>query len=137
MFFLILLILDSIPLSENLICYRPSLFFLFFVYKIVFLSYEIRIWLIFSFGIIIDIIQNYNIGVHSLSYVLVYYFIFKKKYIFRNMLLLNQCFFIFLLSLIVNFIVFFSKFLFYIDYRIVINSIIHSVVWFFLKKNKF
>lgn len=134
MFFLFFLILDSISWSNDFIYYIPSFSFLFFIYRILFLFHKIKIWLIFFFGIIVDIIQDFNLGVHSFSYILVYFFIFNKRNVFKNMILLKQCFFVFFLSLIVNFIVYFSLFFFNINFKIFLNSFIHGVVWFFIFK---
>lgn len=135
MFFLIFIVLDSISWSREVIYYIPSWFFLYFIYSTVFLYRKIKIWIIFFLGIIIDIIQDFYLGVHSLSYMLVYFFLFKKRYIFRNMFLLKQCFMVFLLSLFMNFMVFFSLFFFDINFKIFLNSFIHGIIWFlFLKK---
>lgn len=140
--FLMALILDSISWSQKLIYFKPNFAFLFLIYWVMYLSYKIDIiWNSFFLGFLVDLIQGFNFGIHSLVYVFCSYFIFNKKQMFKNLTLLSQSCFIFFFSFIMNLIIFLIEFIFFsaffhveILFISLVNCLIWPLVFFVLKR---
>lgn len=93
--FFFALILEDVIFSQKFFYYKPDFVFLFLIYWVIFFPHKINTWSGFFLGILIDIIQGFNLGLHSLVYVIFCYLISSKDQIFRNMVLLKQSFFCF------------------------------------------
>lgn len=90
--------------------FKPSFLLLILIYCILHRPYKMSIYNAFLIGIIIDLISGSTLGIQALTLSIISYFIIINVYFFRSLSLLSQSFMIFIISMIIDIIIFFIEY---------------------------
>lgn len=134
-------IFDCISWNDNFSFYKPSFLLLSLIYFVIFSEGKVNVGIGFFCGILIDLLFGENFGIHSLIYSIICYLIYVNRNIFLNMILIYQSVLIMLLTLIIDFCLFFIEFINHnikFSFNFFLDSIFNLMFWFFIvlfKKN--
>ena len=130
--FLIALVLQIMPWPEQIQFYRPSWAMLFLIYWVMALPHRVSVGSAFFLGMIIDLIEGSTLGVHALSLSIVTYLVSFRHQLLRNMALWQQSLVIMVLSVLMQFCVFWSEFLLsdiVFHPEVFWNSLVNGILW--------
>lgn len=120
------------PWPEQIQFYRPSWAMLFLIYWVMALPHRVSVGSAFFLGMIIDLIEGSTLGVHALSLSIVTYLVSFRHQLLRNMALWQQSLVIMVLSVLMQFFVFWSEFLLsdiVFHPEVFWNSLVNGILW--------